>query len=310
MEIKYSGNNNGVTFIKLKVGTQNYTIHGFSRAGLRTCIMIDELNLVLDYGYSDDKAFSFDNKVISHGHCDHIGSLHIDHCARKFNKIEKDKLLIMPSQCMKPFKIISSAISEMNRGKPGNNIQIFDNLQKTILKSSEECLNNYEHLIGNKSITDNVIKAIEMDHKIKSYGYIVYRKTKKLKKEFIDLSKEEIIKIRKEIPELSLTEIFYNPLIAYTGDTTINGVLRNKELLSVPLLIMECTGFSDEEIDECNTGKHIHWNDIVNNSEAFKNDKIILFHFSQKYRDLSQIFEIINSSKINQELLDKIIFFY
>ena len=116
MDIKYSTTNNGETYLKMLVGSQTYTIRGYSRAGLRTSILIDEINVVFDMGYANDRAFSFDNKLISHGHTDHIGALYTDYCARQLYNVNKPNLIIMPKQCIKPFTMISSAISEMNCG--------------------------------------------------------------------------------------------------------------------------------------------------------------------------------------------------
>ena len=65
--------------IKIKIGNQQYTIRGYSRAGLYTSILIDEFNVVFDMGYIHNKSHAYDNKLISHGHCDHIGALHTDH---------------------------------------------------------------------------------------------------------------------------------------------------------------------------------------------------------------------------------------
>lgn len=308
MELKYSTENNGETYLKIRVGSQNYTIRGYSRAGLRTCILVDEFNVVFDMGYSNDRAFSFDNKLISHGHIDHIGALHFDHCARKLFNIEKNKLFIMPSQCIKPFKMITTAISEMNCGKSGEITRPFDNLLATHIIESESCETNYYHLIGkSKPVSEYVVKSFLMDHKIKSYGYIIYRKTNKLKKEYEGLSSKEIIDIKKQIGD-NLVNSTYTPLIGYTGDTTIFGILNNAEFLSVPLLIMECTGFSPDDKIDCENGKHIHWSDIENNSEIFSNEKIILFHFSQQYKDIKDILSWTTNSP--QELKDKIIYFF
>ena len=309
MEIKYSYQNNGETFIKIKIGSQIYTLRGYSRAGLRTCILIDELNLVLDMGYSNDRAFSFDNKLISHGHNDHIGGLHADHSARKLFNIEKEKLIIMPKQCIKPFKIIASAISEMNCGKSGENIKIFDNLLLTNIIESESCTENMINLIGSSKMNSEYwVKSINMDHKIKSFGYIVYRKSKKLKPEYTNLKGYEIMKLKQDIGEEQITYPVFTPLLAYTGDTSIQGVISNSELLTVPLLIMECTGFSPDDKSDCCEGKHIHFDEIIKNKDLFQNEKIILFHFSQQYRTLDDISTFI--SKVDKELEDKLIYFY
>lgn len=305
MEIKYSNENNGETFIKLKIDKQHYTIHGYSRAGLKTCILVDEFNVVFDMGYANDKAFSYDNKLISHGHIDHIGSLHYDHPSRKLFNINKPRLYIMPEQCIKPFKMMISTISELNCGKSGENIKVFDNLILTDILPSEYFINNYCDLIGRTIYkSEYVIRTFLMDHKIKSYGYIIYRKTNRLKKEYSLLNQEEIIRLKES--KIIITEEYYKPLIGYTGDTTINGL--NEELFNVPLLLMECTGFSDDDIQYTKNGKHIHFNDIIENKDKFKNNKIILFHFSQQYRELTDILKY--TDKASEDLKDKIIYFF
>jgi len=309
MEIKYSNQNNGETFIKIKVGSQNYTIRGYSRAGLKTSILIDEMNVVFDMGYSNTRAFSYDNKLISHGHNDHIGALHSDHCARKLFNIVKNKLYIMPKQCIIPYKMIATAISEMNCGKSGENMKIFEDLLATDIIESESCIDKFHHLIGvTNLLSEYVVKAVQMDHKIKSFGYIIGRESKKLKPEYIGLNGQQLVKIKQEIGNENLTIPYLTPLIAYTGDTTIQGIINNQELLNVPFLIMECTGFSPDIIPDCHKGKHIHWDDLIINYKLFNNEKIMLFHFSQQYKNIEDI--MIYTANAPEELLAKLIFFF
>ena len=307
-KLLYSTDNNGETYLELKVGTQIYTLKGFSRAGLKTCIIVPSLNVCLDMGYSNKGAFCCDNKLITHGHTDHIGCLHYDHCTRKLYNIDKEKMFIMPEQCIKPFKMVTSAISEMNCGKSGENIKVFDKLLLTNIVSSEDCQTKYQELIGSsKPKSEYVVKSFVMDHGIKSYGYIIYRLSKKLKKEYRGLNSKEIVEIKKKVGNANLTTNIYTPLIGYTGDTTIYGVLNNKEFLDVPLLIMECTGFSHEDKDLCAKGKHIHWDDIVSNYKSFTNKQIVLFHFSQQYKVIQ---DILMFTKDFPKVTEKITFFF
>jgi ribonuclease Z len=304
MELKYSNNNNSETFIKIKIGGQYYTLSGYSRAGQRTCILIDEFNIVCDMGYVNDKAYSYDNKLISHGHYDHIGGLHGDHCGRKLYNINKERLYIMPLQCIDPFKLVASGFSTMNCGL--ENVKIFNDLHLTKVIESENCINNYCNLIGSsKQCSEYYVKSFEMIHKVKSFGYIIYRKSEKLKLEYQELSKEELIKIKKE---QTITMPVYTPLLGYTGDTTIQGVINNSDFLNIPLLLMECTGFAPEDKQFTIDGKHIHFDDIIENYKLFNNQKIILFHFSQQYHTVQQLMFYIN--KAPQELQDKIILFF
>jgi ribonuclease Z len=290
------------TLLKLKIGSQQYTIRGYSRAGLCTSILIEEFNVVFDMGYAHDKSHTYDNKLISHGHCDHIGALHIDHCTRKLNNINKNQLYIMPNNCINPFKLIISGFSALNRGL--DNIKLIQNLVLTNIISSEDCINNYQNLINSKYY----VKSVLMNHNICSYGYIIYRKSSRLKQEFLNLSPNEIVQIKENQNDIILTYDKYTPLIAYTGDTTIDSIINNDELLNVPLLIMECTGFSYEDINFTHIGKHIHFNDIIVNSNKFNNEKIILFHFSQKYKKLDDIKDYIIDTPNN--LSNKLLFFF
>jgi ribonuclease BN (tRNA processing enzyme) len=260
-------------------------------------------------GYSNDRAFCYDNKLITHGHTDHIGALHTDHCARTLYKLDRLKLFIMPHQCVKPFKMIATAISEMNCGKSGDQMKIFDSLLATKLVDTESCELTFQTLIGvSKLESEYVVKSFEMDHKIKSWGYIIYRKTKRLKPQYHGLSSRDIVEIKKKIGADNLSDIVYTPLLGYTGDTTVKGVMAHPEFMSVPLLIMECTGFSPEDKPDCIGGKHIHWDDIVINQANFLNDKIVLFHFSQQYKTLDDILQYTQTGP--QELNDKIILFF
>jgi len=281
MDIKYSTDNNGETYLKILSGTQTYTIRGYSRAGLRTSILIDEINVVFDMGYSNDRAFSFDNKLISHGHTDHIGALYTDYCARQLYNINKTNLIIMPKQCIKPFTMISSAISEMNCGKSGNNIKIFSSIKNTIIMESELCETEYVKLINNGK-SELYVKSFIMDHKIKSYGYIIYRKSRKLKPEYIGLKSSDIINLKKNLGEQNITYEIFTPLVGYTGDTSISGVIKYDEFLTVPLLIMECTGFSDDDCCDCCTGKHIHVNDLTLNYHLFEIFLVYLYYGSNR----------------------------
>lgn len=302
MEIKYS-TKDCETLLKLKINNQQYTLSGYSRAGLKTCILVDEFNACFDMGYANEKAFSYGNKLISHGHIDHIGGLHFDRFGRQFHKISKQNQIIMPQQCINPYKMILSAQIEMNAGRNGKKIKILSEQENTKIIDCETCIEDYQPLLGNTGKpSEYVIKTFIMDHKIKSFGYIIYRKTKKLKKEYQGLSGEEIIKIKQTMNE-EITEISITPLLGYSGDTTIHGILNNPEFLTVPLLIMECTGFTDDLIENCAEGKHIHINDIDKYYEKFMNEKIILFHFSQQYKDISELIDIVKNK-------DKLILFY
>lgn len=285
--------------LTINIDKYTYNLYGYSRGGERTCIVIPELDVVFDFGYTELKAISINNKLISHGHIDHIGSLHTDHHFRLANKIFKEQQYIMPKQCIEPYKMIISGFAHMNSGKNGK-INIIEELKNIILISSEDCSNEMQKLTN-----EYYCKSYLMDHRIISYGYIIYRKSKKLKLEYVGLDKLEYIKFKNT--GVQITDDIYTPIVGYTGDTSINGVLNNIEFLDVPLLLMECTGFNIED-KKIRLDNHIHIDDIYDNVNKFKNKKIVLYHVSPKYKNINEITYWLN--KFDNQFKSKIEIFY
>src|SRR5437868_2581348 len=103
---------NGELAIKL----DNWTIRGKSVGGRETAIIINELSVVFDVGYQVDKLETIQNVLISHGHGDHIGCLHMCYSSRKQKNITTPWQIIMPQYCYEPFKTITTAVSSLARG--------------------------------------------------------------------------------------------------------------------------------------------------------------------------------------------------
>jgi ribonuclease Z len=205
----------------------------------------------------------------------------------------------MPEQCIIPFKILVSGFAHMNGGRTGK-VNIFNELNTIKLIKSERCMDEMIKLTN-----EYYCKSYLMDHRIISYGYIIYRMSKKLKSEYIGYDSKKIIDIKKS--GIDITEEIYIPIIGYTGDTAISGVIRHDDFLNVPILLMECTGFNEDDIN-VRSDNHIHINDIYENGKKFRNKKIILYHISPKYRDINELYEYVN--KFDDDLKSKIELFY
>ncbi|KAF3335454.1 ribonuclease Z [Carex littledalei] len=76
------------------------------------------------------------------------------------------------------------------------------------------------------------------------------------------------------------------PEVAFTGDTTSDFILdpRNSDALRAKVLITEAT-FLDEEIDVEHAKKHghMHISEIMEHAKWFRNEAILLTHFSSRY---------------------------
>lgn len=295
---------NGELVIKL----DNWTIRGKSTGGLETAITIEELSVIFDVGYQADKLEAIQNVLISHGHMDHIGCLHMCYASKQLHKIITPWQIILPQNCYEPFRTITTAMSSLGRG--GYPIEFYDckfndSVECKVLKPFERLrVNNIamaedcKHLpLINKA--NFVVNAYKMNHKITSFGYVISEKRNKLKQQYLGLPGIELKKLKAS--EIEITDEIKIPMIAFTGDTQIDAILNNDEFLNATILLMECTHFEfDTTSNSCvevqdaafarrvNHG-HVHFKQILENINKFKNKFIVLCHFSQKYRKLSDV---------------------
>jgi len=282
---------------------KSITLEGVSRAGDKTIIMVKELNIIFDYGANLETSHSYDNILISHGHNDHIGQLHTHHPTRKLNKNMKEKIYVMPKKCIQKFQMIATCVSYMNCGRDDDCTKPFDDFIATRMIESEKC--NGIRLLNNSNKESNyIVNAYAMTHKITCYGYIISMISKKLKDEYKGLKGD----VLKTIDDKQKLYDCITPIIGYTGDTTITGVINNDNFLNVPILIMECTFFDSTTKEDALHGYHIHFDDIVSNIHLFKNKFIVLFHISQIYRTRDELQKIIDNSMIEDK--SRIVLFY
>lgn len=310
MSLSVKRNKDGEFSIKLG----NFTIRGKSTGGHHTSMIIEELSVVFDMGYQPEKVESIQNVFISHGHLDHIGCLPYCHANRKLNNIKLPWQVVMPKVYIPSFKSLASAISSLGRGgypkgfedcyfgdeKTATKvIKPFEVLAIDSLVEAESCKSLP---LINKNKKNFVVDAYEMKHKITSYGYVISERRLKLKKEFEGLKGQEIKKLRDEGKEVQ--EFIEIPMIAFTGDTTIDAIVANEKFLKADILIMECTHF-DDSIENALSHGHVHFEQFVENISKFENKWIILCHLSQKYRQFSDIEEYLN--KLPEDYRKKII---
>ena len=193
--ISYSYNTTGTTSVRFKAFKQEWYFEGFSRAGLETTIVCPQLNITFDAGKLSPLAAAQDNILISHGHMDHIGSLHFGHSSRKLNNNMKPRVIVMPEQCIEPCKHIAAAFSEMNCGRNSGNIRPLEHMVNTTIISCEKIDTN-KNMMDLINTGSHYVKSIHMDHKVKSFGYIVYRKSQRLNPEYNKLSGKEIKQLK------------------------------------------------------------------------------------------------------------------
>lgn len=252
---------------KIYNGKQLYTLTGYTVAGKKSCIVLPDLDIVFDMGHCPDIAVKQSLVLITHGHYDHIGCLHMHTFERRLVKLSSPTYAI-PYNCIEYFEKVYELSKMLNRPGP-----VYKNY-------NINCINNESKSFYHNNL---LITPLKTDHTIESYGYVISKIKKKLKPEFSHLSSEDIKQIA--MKGITVSHEISDPIIGYTGDTTIEGVIKHKLFLNVNTLIMECSFIGDTEKEQefAKTRGHICLNDIIINSDKFNNKNIVLCHISSRY---------------------------
>jgi ribonuclease Z len=137
---------------------------------------------------------------------------------------------------------------------------------------------------------DLVARAFRTHHTVPSLGYELFRRVPKLREEFRELPPAELRR-RRELGD-DLFDVVERSELTYATDTLIDVLDDNPRLYSSRVLVLECT-FLDERKGrgECREKGHVHLEEILARAELFKNQHLVLMHFSQLYQpaEVSQI---------------------
>jgi len=239
------------------------TIEGYSRAAVQSYWRIPELSLGFDLGAQPWSFMGTETWFVSHGHLDHIVALPVYVARRRMMKMEPPTIY-MPEVMIDPCTQILRQFTRLDRGrmpcelkplKPGDEIQLSRELVVTVSATK---------------------------HSVPSLGYIVWERRRKLKAEYQGLSGEQIRDIRLAGTEVSSEH--RQPLVAYLGDTSPQGLDDCPAMYDAKVLICELTFVSPEHRKEkIHKFGHMHLDDFVDRRDRFNNELVIASHLSTRY---------------------------
>jgi ribonuclease Z len=243
-----------------------YKITGVSIAGLHTSLYVRELGALFDVGMALRSCAGAEHVFLSHGHADHCGAL--------VTLLGMRGLLRMPPpRVYRPAEIASStqqALALLSR-----NQRYEFALEVQPMRPGDE-----------KVLRPNlIVRAFRTHHTGPSLGYQFFNRVQKLRRDFLSLPGAEIAERRKRGDDLFESEERLE--LAYATDTSIRVIDTMPSLLDTRVLILECS-FLDERksVAASQAGGHIHLDELIERAEAFRNEAIVLMHFSQMYSPL------------------------
>lgn len=261
--------------VKLNLVNNDLTLCGFSRAAVATGIYINELDILLDAGYRPIL-----NKVPSHIFITHTHGDHVKVCTDYSIESTDQHYYIHQKSYNFLLNFIHSGV-QMNKNRLVSN-KSFKINPLTINNSFELNLNNRRYLI----------KIFDCYHNIPTIAYGFIEKRKKIKSIYINLSRDEIIELKKK--NTIIDEFIEIPQFLFVGDTTIEFFESNDwSNLNFKNIIVECTYLYEDdyvkvkEVNHKNELKymHIHWNDLKKYVTQMPETTFILIHFSTRYKD-------------------------
>jgi len=253
-----------------KIPGTPWTISGYSRSAYRTGFYIPELDMMLDAGPQNFNKPT--NILISHSHIDHL--------------------------CCLPMTLIGDANEKhtFNIYAPSKAKEYIDKYIKSMFDVNAMAdvggihwykyhgLNEFDRFKLTTNKTELDIQVFQCDHSIPTISYGISEIKQKLKDEYIGLSGPEIKKLRESGVEITKAVAFKR--LAYVCDTSIKVFEMNPDILGYPVVFIECTFFLPDELENAEATQHIHWEQLKPYVVAHPEVQFMLFHFSQRYRDL------------------------
>jgi ribonuclease Z len=257
-----------------KIPGVGWTIRGYSRSAYRTGFYIPDLDLMLDAGPQNFNKPRY--ILITHTHIDHvaclpltmIGDIHGEHVFEIYGPEQSEKFI---------HDYISSMFS-LNAVEQMTECRKWYNYHGLISH------NFFEQFFAINCKGNTLeIQVIKCDHGVPTIGYGISERKNKLKREYLSLSGKEIVELKKQ--GISLTEIITVKRLAYICDTSVNVFSMNENIFNYPVIFIECTFFSPDELENAERTKHIHWDQLKEHVISHSDNTFVLFHFSQRYRD-------------------------
>lgn len=257
---------------RLEIGGHELLAH--SVGGLETCHLFPRLKLAFDIGRCPEEVLNCRTILFTHAHMDHMGGVAYHAATRALRNLPPPRYVV-PPHCVQDFERLFEVWRALDRS---------DMRHETIPLAPGE-----EYVLPNGYRA----RPFRSPHSAPCQGYALWSRREKLLDEFHGLAGEELARLKRQ--GTPVTRTVEQPEVAFCGDTLIEVVEREEAVRTARLLLLECT-FVDDKISvaEARSKGHVHLYEIAERAELFRNEAILLTHFSARHsaRDIERALEL------------------
>ncbi|HEX6886199.1 MAG TPA: MBL fold metallo-hydrolase [Planctomycetota bacterium] len=239
-------------------------LRALSVGGLETCFWLPRWKVALDIGRCPLEVVDCRTVLFTHAHMDHLGGIAYHTATRALRK-QPPPVYVVPPHCAEDLARLFAAWRALDRS---------DMPHECVVIGPGE-----EHRLANGMLA----RPFASPHSAPCQGYGIWSQKEKLKPEFHGLEGRELARLRRA--GVALGDLVETPELVFTGDARIEVVEREEVVRRARVLLLECT-FVDGRVsvEEARAKGHVHLDEIAARAELFRNEAILLTHFSARYR--------------------------
>lgn len=243
----------------VRISTPRLTIEGRSRAGNESWFRVRELAVALDIGRCPDVLIGVPHIFVTHSHLDHALGIPFYASQRNLQSLPVGTVYV-----------------------PTENLEDFQELMR--IHGKLESTTYDLELVGMKTgderelRRDLVVRAHASTHRVAARSYEFLERRRRLLPQFQGESGEELARLRGSDVVTTADEL--HSLLLYTGDTDAGIFDTATPLFDTDVLMIECSFVDESDRSRAARYTHLHLDDIFERADMFRNEMIILTHFS------------------------------